>query len=61
MVVETEDDAMLGTVEVRSTGRTSVVIVRSGYVGRPVMLDADEVLRVTPAVEHPDVSGHELP
>ena len=56
LVVET-DDVLLGTVEVRTRGSSSVVIVRSGYVGRPVVLVADEVLRITPACEHPDVVG----
>lgn len=56
-VVETDDDVLLGTVELRATGRSATVIVRSGYVGRPVVLDADTVVRMTPASEHPDVLG----
>lgn len=51
MVVETADDVFLGTVELAN----DLVIVRSGYVGRPVTLPADQVVRITPATEHPDV------
>lgn len=50
MVVETEDDWFLGTVEV--AGET--LIVRSGFVGRPVVLAVEEVLRIVPAAEHVD-------
>lgn len=42
IVVETEKGRYLGTVEV-SDGR---FIVRSGYVGRPVVLSAAEVISV---------------
>lgn len=48
VVVETEDDLWLGTAEV--LGET--LVVRSGYVGRPVVLDVDEVVSVLPATEH---------
>jgi hypothetical protein len=51
VVVETDDDLHLGTVEVVE----GALVVRSGYVGRPVLLDADEVVSVTPACGHPDV------
>jgi hypothetical protein len=50
VVVETEEDVFLGTAEV-SDGH---VVVRSGYVGRPVVLPLPRVRRVTPADEHPD-------
>lgn len=53
VVVETEDDLWLGTVEV--VGATFVI--RSGYVGRPVVVDVDDVLSVVPANECPDVEG----
>jgi hypothetical protein len=48
LVVETEDDWFLGTVEVL----TDVLVVRSGFVGRPVVLRHEAVVRVTPALEH---------
>jgi hypothetical protein len=48
LVVETEDDWFLGTVEVLP----DVVVVRSGFVGRPVVLRHEDVVRVTPALEH---------
>lgn len=44
VVVETDDDAWLGTVEVVD----GTFVVRSGYVGRPVVLDADDVVSVQP-------------
>ena len=50
-MVETEEELHLGTVEVVE----GALVVRSGYVGRPVVLDACEVLSLTPASEHPDV------
>jgi hypothetical protein len=48
LVVETEDDWFLGTVEVLP----DVVVVRSRFVGRPVVLRHEDVVRVTPALEH---------
>lgn len=47
VVIETENARYLGTVEVHDGS----FIVRSGFVGRPVVLSADEVVRVT-APEH---------
>lgn len=47
LVVETEDDWFVGTVEVLP----DVLVVRSGFVGRPVVLPHEDVVRVTPAVE----------
>jgi hypothetical protein len=51
LVVETDDDAFLGTVEVGP----GTLTVRSGYVGRPVLLNPEEVVSITPADEHDDV------
>lgn len=47
VVVETEDDVWLGTAEVLN----DTLVIRSGFVGRPVVLDVDEVLSVIPADE----------
>ena len=55
MVVETEDDAVIGTVEVRTIPGAYALIVRSGLVGRPVVLDAEDVVCLVPAAEHPGV------
>ncbi len=49
LVVETADDHYVGTVEVLE----SQLIVRSGYVGRPVLLRPEQVIRIAPAAEHP--------
>jgi hypothetical protein len=43
MVVETELSRFLGTVEVRD----GEFVVRSGFVGRPVVLSASDVVSVT--------------
>lgn len=48
LVVETEDDWFLGSVEVRA----DVLIVRSGFVGHPVVLEHEDVVRITPVEEH---------
>jgi hypothetical protein len=55
VVVETEDDWFLGTVEV--VGES--MIVRSGYVGRPVVLAPEDVVRIVPAADllEADVAG----
>ena len=51
-VVETWDGAAyLGTVS--SQGR--MVTIRSGLVGRPVVLDVDDIAQTSPAEGHPDV------
>jgi hypothetical protein len=55
VVVETEGDWFLGTVELTA----DMVIVRSGFVGRPVVLAHEEVIRVAPAGEY--VSDEEDP
>ena len=59
VVVETEDDWFLGTVEVAG----DALIVRSGFVGRPVVLSPEEVVRIVPAAEfeHPvDLTPNDL-
>jgi hypothetical protein len=50
-VVETDDEAFLGFVEVAGDS----VVIRSGFVGRPVLLDLADVVRITPARDHEDV------
>jgi hypothetical protein len=50
VVVETEDDLFLGTAEVLA----DVIVVRSGFVGRPVVLAHEDVVRVTPFAEFSD-------
>jgi hypothetical protein len=51
MVVETEDDIFLGTLEVN--GET--VKVKTGLPGRPTILRLDDIEDLTPAIDHPDV------
>ena len=53
VVVETEDDAYLGTAEVQD----GHLVVRSGHRGHPVVLLLSEVLSVIPAQGHPDVES----
>lgn len=53
VVVETENDLYLGTAEVLD----GQLVVRSGFVGRPVVLNVQDVERITPAAEHPDLAG----
>jgi hypothetical protein len=43
VVIETEDDRFVGTAEVTE----HTVVVRSGRVGRPVVLSHENVVRVT--------------
>jgi hypothetical protein len=50
VVVETEDDWFLGTVELTADG----VVVRNGLVGRPTVLAPEDVLRVVRAAEYLD-------
>jgi hypothetical protein len=54
LVVETEDDTVLGTAEV--VGDT--LVVRSGYRGHPTVLALADVERITPVGEHEDIEGH---
>jgi hypothetical protein len=42
MLVETDRDWFLGTVEVT----VDALVVRSGFVGRPVLVPHDEVVRI---------------
>jgi hypothetical protein len=51
MVVETEDDWFLGTAEMVD----GTIVVRSGFVGRPVVLEAESVQSIVPAQCHPSV------
>lgn len=51
VVVETDDEQFLGTCEIHD----GHAIVRSGYVGRPVLIALDDVEAITPATAHPDV------
>ena len=50
-VVETERTAYLGRVEVRH----GALIIRSGRVGKPVVVQPEEVEALVPAESHPDV------
>ena len=52
MVVETDDDLFLGTVEVRG----DALVIRDGFVGRPTLVDINDVVGLTLAYEHPDVT-----
>jgi hypothetical protein len=47
VVVETEDDRFLGTVEVLADR----LVIRSGYGGRPVVLAHEDVIRMTAVSE----------
>jgi hypothetical protein len=49
LVVETDDDAYIGTVEVVG----DALVVRSGYVGRPWVVPRHEVCEITSAADHP--------
>lgn len=51
VVVETDDDWFLGTVEVTQ----DALIVRNGFVGRPTVLAHEDVVRVAPVEEYLDV------
>ncbi|MCU1593419.1 MAG: hypothetical protein JWO12_811 [Frankiales bacterium] len=51
VVVETEDELHLGMAEVLG----DVLVLRSGYVGRPLLVPLEEVESVVPASTHPDV------
>ncbi|MFN2538751.1 MAG: hypothetical protein ABR549_11500 [Mycobacteriales bacterium] len=52
VVVSTDDDQFLGTVEIVD----GTAVIRSGYVGRPVLVPLEEIVAVLPAHEHPDVT-----
>jgi hypothetical protein len=51
VVVETDEDRFLGTAEVVG----EQLVVRSGFVGRPVIVELSDVERITPVDEHPDL------
>ncbi len=52
-VVETyEGDIRIGTVEVQEDGALKV---KSGYLGRPIVIEREDVSLIVPATEHPDV------
>lgn len=51
MVVETEDNVYLGTLDVND----GQVTIRTGMTGRPPVIAVEDVLEVTPAERHPDV------
>ena len=51
VVVETEDDRFLGSAEVVG----EQLVIRSGFVGRPLVVDLAEVERITLVDDHPDV------
>lgn len=51
VVVETETDRYLGTVEIRD----GTLVVRSGYAGRPVVLDPGDVVSIAPAIDRASV------
>ncbi|MCU1603498.1 MAG: hypothetical protein JWO22_4207 [Frankiales bacterium] len=44
VVVETEKDRWVGTAEMRA----DQIVVRSGRAGRPKLIDAHEIVRITP-------------
>jgi hypothetical protein len=48
VVVETDDDWFLGTVELTA----DFVIIRTGFVGRPTVVAHEDVTRVVPAAEY---------
>jgi hypothetical protein len=49
LVLETDDGQVhLGTVEVRP----DALVVRSGFAGRPTLLDPETVERICPAAEY---------
>ena len=53
LVVETEDDWFVGTVELLDDG----LVIRNGFVGRPTVLRAEEVVRIVPAAEYDESLG----
>jgi hypothetical protein len=50
-VIETETDRYLGTLAVEE----GALVVHSGLVGRPPIIDLDTLLSIVPADDHPDV------
>jgi hypothetical protein len=56
VVIETDEDLFLGTCEIADGN----AIVRSGYVGRPVLIPIEDIESITPATDHPDVQAQGL-
>lgn len=54
-VIETDDDAFVGTIEFVEGG----VLIRDGFVGRPRLIEAIDLVSLTPALQHPDVVFYE--
>jgi hypothetical protein len=54
MVIETEDDIFLGSLDI--TG--DKVRVKTHTRGHPVFLDIKDIVRLTPAEEHEAVEGN---
>lgn len=50
-VIETDDDILIGMVELSSEG----IIVYSGFVGRPHIVRLENLVSMKLAEEHPDV------
>lgn len=50
VVVETDDDHYLGTLDTAPDGR---LWVRTGRRGHPIRLHRDDVVAITPASQHP--------
>lgn len=48
-VVETDDDILIGMIEFVK----GAVIVRNGFVGRPMRVLSRDIVRVLPAEDHP--------
>lgn len=57
VVVETDEERFLGTVEVLA----DVLVVRSGFRGHPARVAHEDVLRVTPVGEWSDNHAEEGP
>lgn len=53
VVVETDGDAYIGTLEKVDAHR---LVVRTGFVGRPSVIDVEDVESITPAEQHPLVA-----
>lgn len=51
MVVETDDELLLGTVEVNG----DEVTIRNGLPGRPKIVSRHDIESAVPAERHPDV------
>ena len=53
LVVDTDRDRFLGTVELRG----DTFVVRSGRRGRPVVVTVELVRRIVPAAHHADLEA----